>query len=286
MIMTAHILFPALDAERPATLSRPIMTTLLREELGFDGLIVTDCLEMKAITDRWSPEEVAVLAVEAGVDLLLVCHTEGAQRATRDGLLSAVASGRIPEARVDRSVERILAAKRAFGIMDGVRIEPDVAARTVGAAEYRALETEAARAGIAICDGKVRTADGPRCLPLRAGETVVIHGGERLAALLAEALSERGVLARLSDGGEREAADAVVVLAEGLEGVTPEIAGSEGGATGRWIVVALRDPYLLARYPAAPLRLATFGARPCQIGALADALVGRFVPTGRMPVSV
>ncbi|MEI6432225.1 MAG: glycoside hydrolase family 3 protein, partial [bacterium] len=71
-IMTAHILFPALDAEFPATLSHPILTGLLREKLGFEGLIVTDCLEMKAIADHWGTARAAVLAAKAGADVLLI----------------------------------------------------------------------------------------------------------------------------------------------------------------------------------------------------------------------
>ncbi len=111
-IMTAHILFPALDAEFPATLSHPILTGLLREKLGFEGLIVTDCLEMKAIADHWGTARAAVLAAKAGADVLLICHTLARQHETRDALLAAARSGELPEAQIDDSVTRILAAKR------------------------------------------------------------------------------------------------------------------------------------------------------------------------------
>jgi beta-N-acetylhexosaminidase len=75
-VMTAHVIYPALDAEHPATLSRAIVHDLLRVELGYDGLVVSDDLEMKAIADRMTIEESAVLAVRAGCDLLLVCSSE------------------------------------------------------------------------------------------------------------------------------------------------------------------------------------------------------------------
>ena len=110
-IMTAHILFPALDPTLPATLSPRILTGLLREELDFSGLIITDCLEMKGVAKGWGTPEAGVLAVLAGADILLCCHTWDTQRALRDALVSAVQDGRVPEARIDQSLARIAAAK-------------------------------------------------------------------------------------------------------------------------------------------------------------------------------
>jgi len=110
-IMTAHILFPALDAALPATLSPAILTGLLREEMGFDGLIITDDLEMKGVAARWGAPEAAVLAVEAGADLLLCCHARTTQYAIRDALVNAVQTARLSEARLDSSLARIARAK-------------------------------------------------------------------------------------------------------------------------------------------------------------------------------
>jgi beta-N-acetylhexosaminidase len=111
-IMTAHILFPALNPERPATLSPAILTGLLREELGFDGLVITDDLEMRGVADDWGAAEAAVLAVNAGADVLLCCHTLSTQQAIRDALIAAVESGRIPRTRIEESCERIARVKR------------------------------------------------------------------------------------------------------------------------------------------------------------------------------
>ncbi len=110
-MMTAHILFPALDNALPATLSPAILTGLLREELGFNGLIVTDDLEMQGVADRWGAAEAAVLAVEAGADMLLCCHTHATQCAVRDALIHAVRTGRLAEARLDMSLAHIARAK-------------------------------------------------------------------------------------------------------------------------------------------------------------------------------
>lgn len=110
-IMTAHILFPALDPDRPATLSPTILTGLLRKRLGFDGLVITDDLEMRGVADHWGAPEAAVLAVIAGADILLCCHTLSTQRAIKQALIGAVKAGRISEGRIDESHTRILRAK-------------------------------------------------------------------------------------------------------------------------------------------------------------------------------
>ncbi len=110
-MMTAHILFPALDPTLPATLSPAILTGLLRQELGFGGLIITDDLEMKGVADHWGASEAAVLAVEAGADLLLCCHEWDTQRAIHAALLHALDTGRLTETRLDQSLARTAAAK-------------------------------------------------------------------------------------------------------------------------------------------------------------------------------
>jgi beta-N-acetylhexosaminidase len=132
-VMTAHILFPAIDPERPATLSQPILTGLLRERMGFDGLIVTDCLEMKAVAGRWGTARAAVLAAKAGADMLLVCHTLERQRETFAALLDAALSGDLPADRMDDAVDRILTAKRRLA--DRARTDLDV----IGSPEHRAV---------------------------------------------------------------------------------------------------------------------------------------------------
>jgi len=111
-VMSAHALFPAVEPEAiPATLSRRALTGLLRERLGFGGVVVTDCLEMKAVHGRY--DDVAVRAVLAGADVLCVSHTASLQEEAFDALLAAVRTGVIPEARIDESVRRVLAAKAA-----------------------------------------------------------------------------------------------------------------------------------------------------------------------------
>ena len=103
-IMSAHVLFEELDPDLPATLSRKVLQELLREQLGFRGLLVSDDLEMKAITTLMPIEEAALLAVHAGIDLLLCCHREDRQRAILEALIQSPPSPRFTEA-MDRVAE-------------------------------------------------------------------------------------------------------------------------------------------------------------------------------------
>ena len=115
LVMVGHISLPAVTGEdTPGCLSPDIVTGLLRQQLGFEGLAVTDSLSMQAITDAYTPGETAVLAVQAGMDLLLMpSDLEGAV----EGLLAAVESGDLTEARIDESVLRILSTKLEQGII-------------------------------------------------------------------------------------------------------------------------------------------------------------------------
>ncbi len=113
-VMTAHICCRAFDKELPASLSENIVTTLLRKTLKFQGVIVTDDLEMKGITDMFSVAEAAVKAVSVGSDLLLVCQTMEEQVATLEALHAAVTKGTITEARLDKSLGRLLFLKEHF----------------------------------------------------------------------------------------------------------------------------------------------------------------------------
>lgn len=113
LVMLGHLTVGELDSE-PAPFSHRIVTGLLREELGFDGVVITDSLKMGAVTGRWSSEEAAVKAVQAGVDLLL-CPED--LDAAVNGLIRAVESGDISQERIDESVLRILNMKRQRGIL-------------------------------------------------------------------------------------------------------------------------------------------------------------------------
>jgi beta-N-acetylhexosaminidase len=119
MIMTTDLLMPALDAKMPAELSTPIVTGILRNELGYDGVVVTDALYMAGITETYSMAQAGVLAIEAGNDMLEGPATASEVQDMENALRQAVASGQITKARIDESVRRILLLKLRYGLLPG-----------------------------------------------------------------------------------------------------------------------------------------------------------------------
>ncbi|WP_246187927.1 beta-N-acetylhexosaminidase [Paenibacillus tengchongensis] len=127
-VMIAHILFPQLDPDRPASLSERIISDLLRREMGFQGVVITDDLTMGAITKNYTLAAAAVDTVLAGSDILLVAHEYDNERAVREALLNAVKNGTITEERIDESVLRILALKNKYNLSDDSVPVPDLTA--------------------------------------------------------------------------------------------------------------------------------------------------------------
>jgi beta-N-acetylhexosaminidase len=145
-IMSAHIYFPAFETRQlPVTLSPAVLTGLLRGELNYDGVIVTDCMEMKAIASHYGTVEAAVMAIEAGADAVLVSHTYDLQCAALEALVAAVRSGRISEERIDASVRRLLTLKTKRGLLAG--------GTGANAAESRGANAGMAANGVAAAPG-------------------------------------------------------------------------------------------------------------------------------------
>jgi beta-N-acetylhexosaminidase len=146
-IMTAHLLVPALDDQRPATLSAAIVQRLLREELGYEGVILSDDLEMKAVSARMAVPQAAVQAIQAGCDGVLVCSGDlDLQAATLEALVRAVEAGEIARARLDEAMKRLRKAKERFLANE----RPTMSARLkalgaiVGRDEHQAIAAEMA----------------------------------------------------------------------------------------------------------------------------------------------
>ncbi|WP_339217243.1 beta-N-acetylhexosaminidase [Ornithinibacillus sp. FSL M8-0202] len=118
VVMVAHILFPLLDSEFPSSMSKAIMTDLLREELHFDGVIVTDDMNMDAIVNHYEPGEAAVQSVKAGSDVILISKEYNDIVRSIEAIKSAVEKGEISEERINESVQRILAVKGKYQITD------------------------------------------------------------------------------------------------------------------------------------------------------------------------
>lgn len=145
-IMTAHVLVPSMDEENPATLSPHLVRGLLREELDYDGVILSDDLEMKAIARTWAPPEAAVQAIAAGCDGLLICSGAiEAQAATLERLVHAVEEGLIPYKRLEDALIRHRRAKERFLTTVATPARPSMIRHLVGSDAHRRIAEEMAR---------------------------------------------------------------------------------------------------------------------------------------------
>lgn len=291
-IMTAHVVFPALDAEAPATLSPAVLTGLLRERLGFGGLIVTDFMDMAAIAEHYGAGEAAVRSVLAGADLVLLGPGLESQREVYRALQDALASGRLSAARVREAAERVEALARRYPS----RARPPAPAAR--AADQALAREVAARAATLLWNDGV--------LPL-APEASVLVVAPKLSAYgsaptLGETLSELRPDTRqvtLSDPpAEAEVAAAVAAAAAAevvvlgsyhWQGAFPEaLARLEAHLAGTGkplVVVALGNPDDLRFLPERPdAYLAVYGFRAANVLAAAGVLLGARKPRGKLPV--
>lgn len=293
-VMTAHVVYPALDPELPATLS-PTIIGFLRQTLGFDGLVVTDSMRMRALADRYTPGEAAVAAVQAGVDVVLACGPAEAQREALEAVRAAVRDGRIAETRIREAAQRVLAAKRRLGLFEHSGVSEAEAARIVGCAEHVAVAKRVAAAAATI----VRDTNGT--IPLPSGpvqvatDLVPIATAERLTeALRAAGRTAETVTLNRHPAPEQPAGSrgAVVVpfaapapedlpLVARLRDVTRAAL-----SRGRAVAVSLDVPYPLAGVAEGCDSLAVFSADPFSIAAAAGVLAGTIRARGTLPVTI
>ncbi|MFK4146326.1 glycoside hydrolase family 3 protein [Streptomyces sp. NPDC004065] len=303
-IMTAHIQFPALDdSGDPATLSHPILTGILRGELGYDGVVVTDSLGMEGVRTKYGDDRVPVLALKAGVDQLL---NPPSLDVAWNAVLQAVRDGELTEARLDESILRILRLKQRLGLFDQPCVSRAGVDRTVGTPQHLA---EADR--IAERTTTLLVNEG-RLLPLsrRTHRRLLVVGADPASpsgttgpptGVLAAALTEQGFTATaLSTGITPTAAaidqavaaaadaDAVVVATYNVTAGSPQRTLVQRlVATGKPVVaIAVRNPYDVAQLPFAPAVLATYSWTDVELRAAARVVAGRVRPRGRLPVPV
>ncbi|MFJ4692058.1 glycoside hydrolase family 3 protein [Streptomyces sp. NPDC088766] len=303
-IMTAHILVPALDdSGDPATLSRPVVTGLLREHLGYDGVVVTDALDMAGVRTKYGDDRVPVLALKAGVDQLL---NPPELDVAWNAVLRAVRDGELTEARLEESVLRILRLKDRLGLLTDPYVDRDRVERTVGTKAHLATADRIA--------GRTTTLlvnEGP-VLPLspRTHRRLLVVGADPASpsgttgpptGVLAAALTERGFTATaLSTGTAPSAAtiaravtaageaDAVVVATYNVTATsTQKTLVEQLLATGRPVVaVAVRNPYDVAQLPSVKAYLASYSWTDVELRAAARVIAGALEPQGRLPVPV
>ncbi|MEU5877357.1 glycoside hydrolase family 3 protein [Spirillospora sp. NPDC047279] len=266
-IMSAHIVVPKLDGSgEPSTLSRKVLTGLLREGLGYQGVIVTDSLQMAGARKKYDDGDVAVRALNAGADqLLMPMNLPRAHRA----VMAAVRSGKISEKRLDDAVSRILRLKEQRGLFRGTRVDPARAAEVVGSKESRATVRRVAEHAVTVVRNE-------KILPLK-GKSVYVSGPR--GGDLAAALREEGVRTVPAIRN----ADAVVLttLNAGAAGAAAQVKAFSSKPV---ILAALGRPYDLDKAGQAKAAVATYSSGSPAVAALARALAGTIKPTGRLPV--
>ncbi|ELZ95899.1 beta-D-glucosidase [Haloferax mucosum ATCC BAA-1512] len=296
-LMTTHIAFPAItgDETLPATLSKEVLTGILREEFGFDGLLVSDCLEMNAIADTVGTADGAVQSIAAGCDVVLVSHSPERQREAIERVIHAVESGELSESRIDSAFERVREYKRKRVASGG-----DPSADWREAVEHsRTVARELASAGVTV----VRDRDG--VLPFDPSAPIHLVGFAGTAQSDAEddRYDSSDFLAAFGEDREVHFHDVVdaeeydhpfdggeqVVVATyharsniGQARVVREIAD----ASTELAVVSVRDPYDLNAFPEISTYVTGYGYSPAMLEALADVLCGGEGGTGTLPVTI
>lgn len=302
-VMIGHLAVPALTGhDRPASVSEAVVTGLLREELGYDGLVVTDCFEMDAIVDGVGTADAAVQAIQAGCDLITVSHTPERQRAALDAVRDAVATGRITDARLTEAAERVLEAKRhvahgrPFDAGDWAETAAcsRTVARDVAAAGVTVIRDDESRLPIPV-DGRIHVLEfaGSRASPAsaerdRSGQVpAAIAGmGPTVTTDVVDAGAAAGDAQWVADATPD--ADRTVVCTVDAVDTPGQIAVVDAlrSAGHEPVVAALRSPYDAGQVPDQTTVLATYDRTTASIRAAAAILTGMGPATGRLPVGL
>lgn len=304
LVMTGHVAVPAItgDPALPATLSPIIMRDLLREELGFTGLLISDAFDMRAISQGAGQIVDAIAAIRAGVDLLLLPANADVQERIYHGLRHALSRELVTKRHLRPSLERVLALKRWVSGQE----QPDLA--VTGCAKHRQLEQEVARRAVTL----VRDNSGLLPLHLPASATVAAITPEPqdltpadtssyVRPVMAKALrayhprvdefitSQTPASTEIAALRERAGEYDLLVVGTISAHLQPEQGTlvQELLSTGIPVItVALRTPYDLLTYPQAGTHLCTYSIQPCALEALAAAIWGEIPFQGKLPVSI
>ncbi|MGH9776490.1 MAG: glycoside hydrolase family 3 N-terminal domain-containing protein [Candidatus Acidiferrales bacterium] len=307
-VMTGHLAVPALEPDRdvPATLSKNILTGVLRDELGFRGIVVTDAMDMRGLTTLYPPGEAAVRSISAGADVLLIPPNPDAALAA---LKEAVKSGRIPIARIDESVRRILRAKASLGLSKNRFVDIALLSKTFARPEFEKAAQDIADRGVTLLRDSqhilpldstkplrllmVALSGDPDPYPAPDLEQEIRPRVDALQVLRADTSFANVTALRLPPADSYDAVLAVPFVrvadrkgnvsmpsdqAEFLERL---LAGNKPV-----IVACFGSPYLIERFPEAKTWIAAFGTQDVVQRAMGRALFGQVTIGGQIPVSV
>ena len=307
-VMVAHLSFPELESNPkiPASLSANIVQGLLIDKLGFNGLIVTDALNMQGITKYFNTQQVAKMCVESGIDLILMPVGE---KKTIDAIESAVKNNEITEERINRSVEKILAAKTWLGLFDNKTVNENDVPNKVNTTENNALSQQIADESITLVkdeknifpvtnknakilafnlsDGKENINSDYFSKNLKASfpNTDVIDISSDITDESAAAYTEKaggydyvviGIFAKVKYGtGKISLPLTQINLIKNLSGSNIKLAA-----------ISFGNPYLLKEFPSVPCYICSYGDADVSIKAVMKAISGEIHFKGKLPVSI
>jgi beta-glucosidase-like glycosyl hydrolase len=316
-VMTSHIALPALDPapDTPATFSQPIVTSLLRRDLAFGGLIVTDSMEMQGITRLLSPGEAAVRAIQAGHDMLIDLRDTPAAFAA---IKAAVHSGSLTDARITVSAERILRMKASLGLHKQKQVALEDVPRVVGGRAHRAVAQVVSERSITLLKDERNTV--PLRLPADASilylsvldypagwsigapsRTLAPELRKRWPRLMAVELSDRSTAAELdlvqATTDRYEAIVAAVFvrtaaysgrmdLAPALTRLLNDLARRTRAANTPFVAILFGNPYVATFLPELPAMVLTYDYYDLAEGSAARAIAGEAPIGGRLPVAL
>jgi beta-N-acetylhexosaminidase len=308
-IMSFHGSMPALDPSgAPGTLSSAVLTALLRTDLGFEGLVVSDAMDMHGVVDRYGAVESVKRAIAAGADVLIqpVDVTQAI-----DAIVAGVQEGRYPESRLDASVRRVLALKHTAGLDRRRLVEMDSLRVVVGDSAHLALSREVAERSITVVKDSLRALPlgrlphAARVLSVTIARRADLGAGVAFAGELRKAFPAlRAEYVDADDPGDvpwrilHEADSADVTIVGSYVGQSWDVATVSAPAAvatfvqqlvqrgTRPIVVAFGNPYLLQQVPSVPAYVVAWGGLPVSQLAAARAILGAIPVTGQLPISI
>jgi beta-glucosidase-like glycosyl hydrolase len=308
-VMTAHISVPALNGGNgdPATLSAAVMNDLLRGQMGFDGILVTDAMDMGAIERGWGREEAAVRAVEAGADILLMPPSP---QAAIEGVLNAVAEGRISEDRIDRSVLRLLRTKERLGLHRQRTVPLERVPEVVGIPSHTEVAGRVARESITLLRNErdllpLLGTPGARVISVTYRREADVLAGRYFNATLRERYrrlqtvdvtrdSNPAIYEGLLDQARRSSLVVVSLYVTALSYsgtvASPEETSTfiEALADARipHVVVSFGNPYLIREFPDVRSYLLAYSGSAVSQRAAGAALFGDIPVVGRLPTRI
>ncbi|WP_407271573.1 beta-N-acetylhexosaminidase [Radiobacillus sp. PE A8.2] len=310
-IMTAHIYFPSIEDNPgvPATLSQKVITGLLREQLGFQGVVTTDCMEMNAIANRIGTEKGAVAAIQAGVDLVMISHTQEKQQGAINEIIASIKEGTIAEGVIDQSIKRINTMKQKYLGWDEISLMETnpVVPNLVGSKQHQQLADQVYKESVTV----VRNDDMIPLLLSKDNSVLVVQPDngttmqvedKRYASLsLDKAIQEYHSLVdvyQVSKQMTEKEISKIINKAKNYHTVIVGTSSIQAGSTQITlieklidnaipvIVVAMRSPYDFNYLPKIPVYINTYEFSFPALQIAAGVIFGKVQVSGRSPVTL